>query len=180
MMPMPGPPESPLGKQSFSTGAKMAATLLVTLLLGSKACYRGYAGGFAADVSGLPLPSAPWRIFAHDDAEMSVLVHVRLSTQEQQSVRAAAAFHPARHEASFGPAAPVDFLRSEELPPVLRSIDANHEVLHAGGCHPEQAWVALLDADSGDLWVEVQYPDHSGDVPPCTFKMDRAPSSPGR
>ncbi len=60
-----------------------------------------------------------------------------------------------------------DTYRFSSFPSGSQPPTARDSFLHAGGCTKINAWYALVNPASGELWIEVLYPDMGGDPPGC-------------
>lgn len=125
---------------------------------------------FAAVASRLPLPKHPRDAVSFDDGQSTVLVAFYLSPSERDAILRAANFHDAAHGATkVAPQSPSDFRSINRLPAAARVIAEGASLYHGGGCSPHHSWTALLDKSSNKIWIEVAYPDWSGDDPGCLF-----------
>lgn len=55
------------------------------------------------------------------------------------------------------------FLKPENRP----VFNADSRFKYWADCAPGNSWWILLNDETGELWIEVRYPDWSGDAPPC-------------
>lgn len=62
-----------------------------------------------------------------------------------------------------------EFVNEECLP----TLSDEPLVIYAAGCSDYQAWIALLNPETGDLWLEVSFPDFAGDIPGCPPGTER-------
>jgi hypothetical protein len=130
---------------------------------------------FVASYSHLPLPEHPRDAVSFDDGQSTVLVAFELSPTESDAILHAAKLHRAAHGAtSVAPQSPSDFRSINRLPAAVRVIRGAGDLYHGGGCSPHHSWTALLDKSSNRVWIEMMYPDWSGDDPGCLFpNIDR-------
>ena len=117
--------------------------------------------------TGIELPAFPSDLFVFDDAEMSITVHARLPPDQVAKTLATSAFRAAEREPSASPSLPSELFRAEKLPVAYRQLPPGARTHRADGCGNGTSWTAILDDVSGAIWIQVLYPDWSGDKPSC-------------
>lgn len=122
---------------------------------------------YVEDRTGIDLPPFPSSLFVYDDAEMSITVHAVLQPDYVVKALATRAFRAGDRELHARPWLPSDLFRAAELPEAYRQLPPGAHIHRAQGCGGGTSWIALLDDVSGAIWIEVMYPDWSGDEPPC-------------
>ncbi len=157
---------------AMRTKASCFALWLMTFGM-SACCFDAIAGlstlSFVRESTGLALSPISDTDTA-DDAEMSCFVYGRLGLEEARTIAAA---NPVIVHADG--AATFDDLRHQEtaashLPHVGASL---HRI---AGCTSGHAWRGFVDPEMGDVWLEVLYPDWSGDLPACPQGATESPS----
>ena len=115
---------------------------------------------YATRVTSLPLLDAEV-IEVADDGEMSTQMYLLLPPESVSMVRARGLV-PTPPPARW----PDDTFSSTEQfaawPPPSSSV-----LLGIEGCTGGNAWFGYLDESSGELWLEILYPDWGGDPPGC-------------
>ncbi len=141
-----------------------AVTLLALASVVSFACWRRPIS-YAADISrlsGVTLPEGAKQI---DDDELDWCFVAKFSLPPNQ-VEAFRKAHPFGSFAALDRDSPMkieSLTRSHARPrPDFRS--ANGIVAFRGG-NKANTWEFVLDPASASLWVLVEFPDHSGDLP---------------
>jgi hypothetical protein len=165
----------------YSRRKRLVLAALLSCLLALVAIWRIRVASterdvaFVGSVSQLPLPKHPRDAVSFDDGQSTVLVTFVLSPAERATILRAANFHRAAHGGTrVTPQSPSDFRSINRLPASARVIHGAGDLYHGGGCSPHHSWTALLDTISNRVWIEVMYPDWSGDDPGCLFpNVDR-------
>ena len=162
--------------QDFWGIMKLPSKILIALLTAMVACGAARAvwkitpWGQLAYVrarTDIDLPTFPSNLFVYNDAEMSITVHAVLPAGYVTKALRSAAFRAGASEPLTRPSHPSELFRAVELPDAYRQLPQGARIHRAHGCGDGTSWVALLDDVSGAIWIEVMYPDMSGDEPPC-------------
>jgi len=116
---------------------------------------------FVRDVTGLAL-SPISGVTTADDGELASFVHGTLSVSEARTIAQNATETPsANGSGTFD-----EFVRHGAA--AQAHSPRPGAMLHRfAGCTTAQAWVGFVDAESGEVWIEVLYPDWGGDAPGC-------------
>lgn len=123
--------------------------------------------------TGIDLPAFPSNLFVYDDAEMSVTVHAVLPASYVAGALSTPAFRAGDAEPLVPPSTPAEFSRADVLPEAYRHLPPGARIHPAHGCAGGARWNALLDDVSGAIWIELMYPDASGDEPACSPRAER-------
>lgn len=124
---------------------------------------------FARDVTGLPLPELAM-VDICTDTDMTTGYHLHAGEELVAAVMAAR--RPLREDVRHEPMLLI--LSDSCMPPP----PSPSRLVYAAGCRERQAWVALLDPVTRELWLEVHYPDFGGDGPPCPPGTERPAPTP--
>lgn len=140
------------------------ALALAAAALGLRALARSWFArstlSFASRVTGLPLRDASV-LEAGDDAELSAQLYAVLAPP---AVDGLAATLPVADRPEPWPGD--SFFRRETIDGFPHpGPDAELRGVH--GCTEHNEWLGYLDARSGELWLEIMYPDMGGDAPGC-------------
>ena len=46
-------------------------------------------------------------------------------------------------------------------------ISQSAQLKYFSGCKPGNTWLFIINENTGELWIEIHYPDFSGQTPPC-------------
>lgn len=144
-------------------GNPKRALSIALLALGS-CCLGGgspFTLSYARDVTGLALSPISDATTA-DDGEMASFVHGTLSISEARAIAQTATETVIVDGAdTFG-----EFVRHRAA--AEASTPRPGTTLHRfAGCTSAQAWVGLVDPETGEIWIEILYPDWAGDAPGC-------------
>ena len=123
----------------------------------------------ARGVTGLPLPEYA-AIDICTDTDMTTGYH--LHADEGLVAAVMAERRPLREDVRHDPMLLI--LSDSCMPPP----PSPSRLVYAAGCREHQAWVALLDPVTRELWLEVHYPDFGGDGPPCPPGTERPAPTP--
>lgn len=158
------------GTKRLALGASILCLLAIVAIWRIRAAWTESDIAFVAAASRLPLPSRPPDAVSYDNGQFAILVSIHLSLAERDAILRTGQFHRAAHGATrVAPQSPSDFRSINRLPPSVRVIQGAGDLYHGGGCSTHKSWTALLDKSSNRIWIEVLYPDWSGDDPGCLF-----------
>ena len=132
--------------------------LMVACLVGGWWYVRYRDIEFARRATGLSLSDYDsLRICGDSDISIRYHMHARPELVREVTARRTVVEWPS-YEPTFS-----DFGTRGCLPEVSNG----STTIYAAGCSDDQAWMAVLDPDTGDLWLEVSFPDNAGDIPGC-------------
>lgn len=117
--------------------------------------------------TGIDLPTFPSELAVYDDWEMSSTLHLVLPRERVARVLSTPSFRRGEQQRLSFRLEPSRLFRIGMLPEEYQRPPPGARLHQAQGCRGRTSWRAILDEKSGALWIEVQYPDWSGDVPPC-------------
>ncbi|ATC63016.1 hypothetical protein CMV30_03015 [Nibricoccus aquaticus] len=109
---------------------------------------------FVRQVTGFHFPTGTKYLAQFDNAEWFVVSVVELPSGQIPAFANA-------HRFSLGDPKSIDTARS--LPPKYRSIPVRPDILTADAQTEYQSWTAILDPQTRLLWIQIIYPDWSGD-----------------
>ncbi len=140
-----------------------AVLALAALLFGSVFWWvrreRGYATlDYATRITGLPLRAAEL-VEMEDDAEVSLHLYAMVPVDE----RGAFSVFPVVAPPEVWP--PRQMGRARQMRAWPAPSSTRLRGIH--GCTDGNTWLGYLDESSGELWLEVNYPDWGGDPPGC-------------
>jgi hypothetical protein len=142
----------------------VAVALLVLAGIVSFACWRRPVS-YSADISrlsGVTLPEGAKQVTA-DELDWCLVAKFALTPERAEAFRKA---HP------FGSFTDLDQDSPMKIDSLTRSLDRSRPDFRAGkgivafrGHNKTNAWEFVLEPTSSSLWVVVEFPDHSGDLP---------------
>lgn len=117
--------------------------------------------------TGIDLPAFPSELAEYDDGELSCILYVVLPPDQVSRLLATPDFRRGEQERLSGRIEPARMFRIGMLPEKYQHPSRGARLHQAQGCRGRTSWQAVLDENSGALWIEVQYPDWGGDGPSC-------------
>lgn len=117
--------------------------------------------------TGIDLPAFPSELAVYDDAEMSSTLHLVLPPDRVSRLLAMPNFRRGEQERLSPRLVLSRFFRIRNLPQRYQHPARGARLHQARGCRGRTSWRAVLDENSGALWIELLYPDWGGDGPSC-------------
>jgi hypothetical protein len=121
---------------------------------------------YVRERTGLDLPPFSLDLEQFDNFETRTMVCLTISPDRVQRLLRRADF------VTLPPRDREIFDGVETLSPACRTLSKTGNVSYASGCPEATEWHAIVDQAASRIWVEVLYPDFSGDLPPCHFYED--------
>lgn len=141
------------------------------LLLSAAGCRlgEGYVLPFIKKVTNFRFPVHLEILSEYDNLEFEAMGKYRIPPQDISAFIANHPFvpvsleHPRPHLTDFNLFCHANLIPlSDSIPsPELRAL------LYFHGCRPGNSWTFILDEKSGELWINIQYPDPGELVPEC-------------
>lgn len=119
-------------------------------------------------VTNISLPADIKVIAEYDNGETISIGKYRLKTNEIAGFMANKSFR--KVDMRFPPLSQFNAFDKKEA----MSLDDSTNLRYFTGCNPDNSWLFTINITTGDLWVEVQYPDPGGLSPGCDTSRNRA------
>lgn len=144
-------------------GCLVSAFVMLIVIILSTWIYNSYFSvtSFITKTTGIELPEGTETIETKDNWEFVCLGYYRIQNEYIDS------FVKENRLSKFGGA---NFALSFDEYLELNNRSANTEIsqcVFLDSCKGGNHWHVILNTTSGELWIEVTYPDMSGDAPPC-------------
>lgn len=123
-------------------------------------------------ITGIDLPPWTWTEEEYDNGEFAVVAKYSLTESGRETFIT-------ENNLTLYSQNPVGLTCADWLQPENQPDYAKPTLYSLSNCTDHNSWTILLDRSTGELWIEVHYPDFSGDSPGCdssSFTLTPLPS----
>jgi hypothetical protein len=126
---------------------------------------------FIKKVTKIRFPDRIKIVSEYDNGEYEAMGKYQLPRRDIPAFIASHPFVPLPVEHPRLPLMDFNLFCQANLIPVSDSLPSpdTRQLHYFSGCKPGDAWVVILDEKTGELWINVQYPDPGGLAPECNL-----------